>query len=136
MRLETIYSFIGNFSPSQDTDCMKQEMIKNVHDPAEIYRQSIQNSLISNGEEEKETQPQKTSKPLKGVSSAAKRALVYKAPLIHLRSTLSGGSDPVLIVGSFRQQAETRQLILRMTIYNATHVDINGLAYLLFSSFT
>ena len=54
---------------------------------------------------------------------------MYKAPLIHLRSTLSGGSDPVLIVGSFRQQSETRQLILRMTIYNATHVDIAGLAY-------
>ena len=64
----------------------------------------------------------------------AKRSLVYKAPLIHLRSTLSGGSDPLLIVGSFRQQSETRQLILRMTIYNATHVDIAGLAYAFVSS--
>lgn len=62
-------------------------------------------------------------------SFVAKRSLVYKAPVIHLRSTLSGGSDPLLIVGSFRQQSETRQLILRMTIYNATHVDIAGLAY-------
>ena len=57
---ENIYSFIGNFSPSQDTDCMKQEMIKNVHDPAELYRQSIQNSLISTTEEVKENQPQKS----------------------------------------------------------------------------
>ena len=62
---------------------------------------------------------------------------MYKAPLIHLRSTLSGGSDPLLIVGSFRQQSETRQLILRMTIYNATHIDIAGLAYVsLIHSFT
>ena len=38
---------------------MKQEMIKNVHDPAELYRQSIQNSLISTTEEVKENQPQK-----------------------------------------------------------------------------
>lgn len=61
-RLETVYSFIGNFSPSQDSDCMKQDMIKNVHDPAEIYRQSIQNSLIATSEEEKESQPQKAGK--------------------------------------------------------------------------
>ena len=39
---------------------MKQEMIKNVHDPAELYRQSIQNSLISTTEEVKENQPQKS----------------------------------------------------------------------------
>ena len=61
-RLETIYSFIGNFSPSQDTDCMKQDVIKNVHDPAEIYRQSIQNSLIATAEDIKEIQPQKQSR--------------------------------------------------------------------------
>ena len=49
--------------------------------------------------------------------------------MIHLRSTLSGGSDPLLIVGSFRSQSENRQLILRMTIYNATHIDIGGISY-------
>ena len=66
-RLETIYSFIGNFSPSQDTDCMKQDVIKNVHDPAEIYRQSIQNSLIATAEEIKEAQPQKQSTIVFGI---------------------------------------------------------------------
>lgn len=109
---------------------MKQEMIKNVHDPAELYRQSIQNSLISTTEEVKENQPQKSGIYYNSIESffIDKHSLVYKAPAIHLRSTLSGGSDPLLIVGSFRQQSETRQLILRMTIYNATQIDIAGLA--------
>ena len=103
-------------------------MIKNVHDPAELYRQSIQNSLISTTEEVKENQPQKSGLYQIELFIIDKHSLVYKAPAIHLRSTLSGGSDPLLIVGSFRQQSETRQLILRMTIYNATQIDIAGLA--------
>lgn len=55
-------------------------------------------------------------------------ALIYKAPAFHLRSTLSGGSDPLLIVGSFRSQSENRQLILRMTIFNATQISISGVS--------
>ena len=53
---------------------------------------------------------------------------MYKSPAVHIRSTLSGGSDPLLIVGSFRPQSETHQLILRMTLYNATHMDMGGIA--------
>ena len=61
------------------------------------------------------------------------KALIHKAPAVHIRSTLSGSSDPLLIVGSFRPQADTNQLILRMTLYNATHVDLSGIAYVLMS---
>lgn len=49
--METIYSFIGEYAPSQDTDCAKQETIRNIHDPAEIYRQSLQNAFVRTGEE-------------------------------------------------------------------------------------
>lgn len=59
-RLERIYSFVGTFAPTQDTDCEKQSKIQNIHDPAETYRQSIQNALVSTGAEEDET-VQKTS---------------------------------------------------------------------------
>ena len=59
-RLERIYSFVGTFAPTQDTDCDKQAKIQNIHDPAESYRQSIQNALVSTGREEVET-VQKTS---------------------------------------------------------------------------
>lgn len=52
---------------------------------------------------------------------------MYKSSAIHLRSTLAGSSDPLLIVGSFRAQSDMHQLILRMTLYNATHVDISGI---------
>ena len=56
------------------------------------------------------------------------KGLVYKVPAVHIRSTLAGSSDPLLSVGSFRPQSETHQLILRMTLYNATHVDMSGIA--------
>lgn len=118
-RLERIYSFVGTFAPTQDTDCEKQSKIQNIHDPAETYRQSIQNALVSTGTEEDEA-VQKTNK---------QSSLIYKAPTFHLRSTLSGGSDPLLIVGSFRSQSENRQLILRMTIFNATHISISGVSW-------
>ena len=60
-RLETIYSFVGTFTPAQDIDCIKQEKIQNVQDPAEIYRQAIQNALVSKETNEGET-VQKTSR--------------------------------------------------------------------------
>ena len=50
-RVETIYSFIGEYAPTQDTDCTKQETIHNIHDPAEVYRQSLQNAFVRSGEE-------------------------------------------------------------------------------------
>lgn len=59
-RLERIYSFVGTFAPLQDTDCDKQPKIQNIHDPAESYRQSIQNALVTTGAEEDKT-VQKTS---------------------------------------------------------------------------
>ena len=49
--METIYSFIGEYAPTQDTDCTKQDTIHNIHDPAEVYRQSLQNAFVRPGEE-------------------------------------------------------------------------------------
>ena len=47
--METIYSFIGEYAPTQDTDCTKQDTIHNI--PAEVYRQSLQNAFVRSGEE-------------------------------------------------------------------------------------
>ncbi len=47
MRINTIYSFVGSYSPIQDTDATKQQTIQNIHDAAEVYRQSIQNALVT-----------------------------------------------------------------------------------------
>ena len=54
-RIETVYSFIGEYSPSQDTDCVKQQKINNIHDPAEVYRQSLQNAFVHKSESRDET---------------------------------------------------------------------------------
>ena len=51
-RVNSIYSFIGSFSPVQDTDATKQQTIHNIHDAAEVYRQSIQNALVTTSNEE------------------------------------------------------------------------------------
>lgn len=118
--MQSIYSFVGNFSPAQDTDCANQPRIKNIHDPAEIYRQALQNALVASEKKDEDT--------LLKVDRTHVRPLVYRAPAIHLRSTLSGSSDPLLIIGSFRPQADTRQLILRMTLFNATQVDLENIA--------
>ena len=50
--MNSIYSFIGSFSPIQDTDTTKQQTIHNIHDAAEVYRQSIQNALVTTSNEE------------------------------------------------------------------------------------
>ena len=52
-RIETVYSFIGEYSP--DTDCVKQQKINNIHDPAEVYRQSLQNAFVHKSESHDET---------------------------------------------------------------------------------
>lgn len=129
MRINTIYSFVGSYSPIQDTDATKQRKIQNIHDAAEVYRQSIQNALVTtHTEESDEAAAMKGEWRRDEWHVAHTKALVYKTPAVHIRSTLSGGSDPLLIVGSFRPQSETHQLILRMTLYNATHMDMSGIA--------
>lgn len=56
------------------------------------------------------------------------KGLVYKVPAVHHSLHAGWKLRPLLIVGSFRPQSETHQLILRMTLYNATHVDMSGIA--------
>lgn len=128
-RLNSVYSFVGSYSPLQDTDATKQQKIQNIRDPAEIYRQSIQNALVTTKDDENdEAAAVKGTCVSLALEAAHVKGLVYKVPAVHIRSTLAGSSDPLLIVGSFRPQSETHQLILRMTLYNATHVDMSGIA--------
>ena len=78
---------MGTFAPTQDTDCEKQSKIQNIHDPAESYRQSIQNALVSTGAEEDEA-VQKTSSVLPGRGLIARQAELAHLQSAHVPSAL------------------------------------------------